>query len=49
MLRQIRLELGVDIKWSKNSSEDDEVESSSLLSSLLQMRLARLNKGVELT
>ena len=46
MLRHIRLELGDDITWSNDSSDDEEVEESSLLSLLLQMQFARLNRGV---
>ena len=46
MLRHIRLELGDDITWYNDSSDDEEVEESSLLSLLLQMQLARLKRGV---
>ena len=46
LLRHIRLELGDDITWSNDSSDDEEVEESSLLSLLLQMQFARLNRGV---
>jgi len=45
LLRHMRLELGDDITWSNDSSDDEEVEESSLLSLLLQMQLARLNRG----